>query len=190
MFSQYSWGDFIKFCLALVIPYYAFVAWKFYRDDIREWISSRGQKNQPTLTDEEEEQEEGDPGKYYTVNSYSGTQTPPAIPTAESTRPAAQSGKQPPSVDSGRESAPAELAQTALVADNQPSGFELPILVEGYRPQEVPIDQILETAKGLVVDERGEVTAKDPADKKASKLASALNEQQGNRVFGDMSFNR
>ena len=47
MFSAYSWGDFIKFILAIIIPYYAFVFWKYYRHDFREWISGQGQKAKP-----------------------------------------------------------------------------------------------------------------------------------------------
>jgi len=43
MFGQYSWWDFIKVVLALAIPYYAYVLWTYYREDIRERIGNRGQ---------------------------------------------------------------------------------------------------------------------------------------------------
>lgn len=44
MFSDYSWWDFIKVALCLIVPYYLFVAWKYYREDIQDWLWNRGKK--------------------------------------------------------------------------------------------------------------------------------------------------
>jgi hypothetical protein len=188
MFSAYSWGDFFKVVIAILIPYYAFVIWKYYRHDIRDWYNNRGQKDKPTPSlapdgNEDEDDDKSVASNYYKVNSYSSTQSQPVASNQESQRPDPQ--------PTNRQGSPvADLADAEVVNEDQPSGFELPILVEGYRPQEQSVDELIETAKGLVVDQEGVVTPKDPADKKAARLAAAVNKQQGNRVFGDMPFSR
>jgi len=191
MFSQYSWGDFFVFYFTIAALFYAFVLWKYKRHEIRDWIQSRGKKEQPaaSATDEEENEEEEVAAKFYQVSSYSGTQSRAATDPVDNAQSATQSRSQAPSTRN-EQTQPAELPGAEVLVDDQPSGFELPILVEGYRPQEQSMDEILETAKGLVVDEKGVVAPADPADKKAAKLAMAVNEQQGNRVFGDMPFSR
>ncbi len=188
MFSAYSWGDFFKFILAIVIPYYAFVIWKYYRYDIRNWYNNRGQKDKPAPSaapegNEDEDEDELITSNYYKVNTYSSAQSQPVGNSQESQRPDPQQNNQ-------QGSPVADLPDAEVINEDQPNGFELPILVEGYRPQEQSVDELMETAKGLVVDQEGAVAPKDPADKKAAKLAVAINEQQGNRVFGDMPFSR
>jgi hypothetical protein len=79
MFSQYSWWDFIKFVLALIVPYYAYVLIKYYREDIREWISNRGHTDlAPALVAQQEEEEPQRSSSLYMVNDYSDQSQPSA----------------------------------------------------------------------------------------------------------------
>lgn len=177
MFSQYSWWDFVKFALALAIPYYAYVLIKYYREDIREWISNRGQKDPAPTADQVEEDEEEPSSSRFTVNDYSDE------PTSVSQQPQSAewlaspaSAEKPLQFDDPEDQAEYEL-QGPDVKD-QPEHFGMPVLIHTENLQEQSIDEVRSAAERLTKDEQGRVAPINANDKPAARIAEIINQQQ------------
>lgn len=185
MFSQYTWWDFAKFCLALAIPYYAYVIWKYYRQDIREWISSRGEDPHPQTTAVDDEEEDTNAQPLYRVNTYGNPTTKPAVVS-----PQTQTAAKPNAGTLNQSTGEADLSDGYVLTNEDVTGMDLAFVADVEIHQERSLDEILDAAKGLTVDDKGVVTPVDSSDEKAGRLAQIVNSQQGNVVFADMPFKR
>lgn len=190
MFSQYSWGDYFKFVAVIAFVYYAYVIIRYYREDIRDWISNRGQKDEPrpqeALSDEED-----DLSSLYQVKEYASAKTPVAVtsPPPGSTKvpqpePASKVDEEDYDTDDG-----IDLSGES-VDDYAGNTFRLPVAIEPERPMEQSITEVQKAASQLETDEQGRVRPINPDDKSAARLAKVINQQRGATVFGDVNFNR
>lgn len=214
MFSQYSWWDFAKFCLALAIPYYAYVIWTYYRHDIREWIANRGTKETTTLPAEEADAENDD--AMYSVSNYvdqgkaqpATTQTRPADPAPAPAPPKAKEKAvatawlpEPPA-NTSITTPPATVAPVATVdreeleinapqinTDDQ-YAFGLSLDIETQNPGEHSLDSILLLAQRIKPGTDGLVEAVDENDAPAKSLAAQINSQQDMEDFAGLRFTR
>ncbi|UHG94692.1 hypothetical protein [Spirosoma oryzicola] len=181
MFSQYSWWDFVKFALVLIVPYYAFVLWKYYRQDIVEWFRSRGETPTASTQDQpqEEEEEEVEDRSLYTAVNYSSKQDT----TSRQSEPLPSlSDDQPYGRTKTQSDSEVDIAEGIVV--DQSTGFDLQLPVNVERPEEHSVDEVIETAKGLLAKEDGTVSAQDQANEKAAKLAAVINRQRSTLVDG------
>jgi hypothetical protein len=178
MLSQYSWGDFFKFILVLAIPYYAYVIIKYYREDIREWLSNRGQSPAPVSSDSTSDD---DDQPLFATTSYAASAHAPA---AETSMVAA-----PPLSETQPQSAQFS-AGPVITQDDDISGFDLSGVGEITRPGEQSLTEVVETANRLVVDDQGAVTPADQEDQAAVKLANIINQQRGKAALTGFNFNR
>lgn len=204
MLSQYSWWDFIKVVGIGVILYYVFVAWTYYREDIREWFSNRGQPVPATTELLQTEEEDPQPGSIFTVTDYSksagskATESAP-IPAPPIAAPAPVATEQPlPStrqaVDQPTSEQPmadeeVDLAGPAVI-DQPTDAFGLSVAEEPTSLAEQSIDDIISAAGRLEADEQGILSPIDADDKPAARIAAVINNQQGKSVFADFSFTR
>lgn len=186
MFSAYSWGDFIKFCLAILIPYYGYVGWKYYRHDFREWISSFGQKKPlPNAASEEDD----DPSDLYSVRHYELDPARSAQP-AQGTSPAPAAATDNPTLHpADTTTAEPDLAGVALDEDEAPA-YYVPIQVETERMEERSISDVLKAAQRLSANKEGVLAPTDPNDDEAANLADVINQQQGKKALSGIAFNR
>lgn len=200
MFSQYSWWDFINVVLALVVPYYGYVLWTYYREDIREWISNRGQR-QPTGTatagSAKEEDKTGstlfavndyrDPKPVADTNSQVNGQHPMGewlpepvvpLPAADPVRLAQRQQN---------ESGQTQLQGPAVGEETETVGFAL--LMQRENPEERSVDKLEEIAQRLTEGEPGLVKPIDSTDQPAARLADIINQQRVNPL-SDVAFTR
>ncbi len=194
MFSQYSWWDFAKFVLALAIPYYAYVLIKYYREDIREWISNRGQKDLASGAQQAEEEEE-EPSSRFRVNDYSDEPHQPANQPKSAEwlpSPPAATAEQPVQAnDQADQPGQDEYDEYELQGpdvDDQPEHFSMPVLIHAESLQEQSIDEIRSAADRLTKDEEGKVIPVNAEDKPAARIADIINQQQGH--LDSFAFNR
>lgn len=186
MFSAYSWGDFIKFCLAILIPYYGYVGWKYYRHDFREWISTFGQKK-PLLATASEEND--DPSDLYSVRHYESDPTRPAQPAQATSLAPAAATDNPALQRADNTAAEPDLAGVALDEDDAPA-YYVPIQVETERLEERSISDVLKAAQRLSANEEGALAPTDPNDNEAANLADVINQQQGKKALSGIAFTR
>lgn len=197
MFSQYTWGDFFTFILALAIPYYAFVIWKYYRQDIREWILSRGRNDAvspATATSEEDD----DASDLYSVSHYASDlpQREPVISkttAAPAPDPVPQGSpyqaQQPTNQPGNTSASEPDLAGMALDEDDSPD-FHVPILIEADQLEERSLADVIKAAQRVTTDEAGVLSPVDSTDVEASNLADVVNQQQAKKALSGISFNR
>lgn len=207
MLSQYSWWDFFKVVGTSLVIYYAYVAWAYYREDIREWFSSRGQPAPATTTlATEEDEAEPDPGSIFMVKDYSAQNrqrsTPPApvpappIPTpsepaqavAESTNPQQKPTPQQ-TVENKAIDEEVDLAGP-VVSDQSATVFGFPVADEPESLSEQSVDDIISAAGRIEADEQGVFSPVDDDDQPASTVSAIINNQQGRSVFADFRFTR
>ena len=201
MFSQYSWWDFTKFVLALAIPYYAYVIIKYYREDIREWISNRGQKDPASVAQQTDEEEEEEPSSRFSVNDYSDephhtTDQPksaewlpsPAITQPEVIQPEVTAEQPAQANDQPDHEEYDEYELQGPDVDDQPEHFGMPVLIQTESLQEQSIDEVRSAAGRLAKDEEGRVTPVNAEDKPAARIAEIINQQQGH--LDNFAFNR
>lgn len=191
MFSQHSWWDFAKFCLALAIPYYAYVLWTYYREDIREWLTNRGEKSEPVAALADEVEDEDD-SSLYKVSIYAPEKKAVPASSVQNDQGTDYADEEPnsPAPPYANAQPEADLHDAPVIADEQPTGFGLPLVVNAYRPGEQSVETVLENAKELVVNEDGTVAAADPTKQEVNELAAVMNQQRGASILGDMKFNR
>ncbi|WP_018619768.1 hypothetical protein [Spirosoma luteum] len=191
MFSQYSWWDFAKIVLVLAIPYYAYVLIRYYREDIREWISNRGQKDPVTEAQQADEEEEEPSFSRFSVNDYSDepyqtTDQPKSaewLPSPpEATQPEARTEQPVPVYDQD------EYELQGPDVDDQPEHLGVPVLIQTENLQEQSIDEIRSAAERLTKDGEGRVTPVNAEDKPAARIADIINQQQGH--LDSFAFNR
>jgi len=79
IFSQYSWGDFFKVAGSLTVPYYGIVAWKYYREDIRDWFTKQrsGEANTSPVQTDAETEDSSDDSSLFVVKDYQPAPQPP-----------------------------------------------------------------------------------------------------------------
>lgn len=204
MFSQYSWGDFFKFALVLVVPYYIFVAWKYYREDIRDWFANRGQTNSTQAVTEEESNDLDD--DVFTVSHYdSDLSTVPAVTAPHTTEAKLKPGewlpapandgitpelKKPLPAPFTEESQEAVEIQGPAVNDEADDSFSMPVLVQAENTQELSLDAIISAAGRIAPDEAGVMEAVDATDEQAVRIANVFNHQLGKEAFAGFAFNR
>lgn len=194
MLSQYSWGDLIKVVLVALIIYYAYVLIKYYREDIREWISNRG--NKPETQPSTVESEEADHSELYAVSHYApvtGNQSEPApvpnvIPEPELSSQGRTYQAPSPTVSMGQGPEP-DLNGIALDED-EPSEFSMPILAEVERPTEQSVAELISAAQRLQANDEGVLIPDDPTDVVAANLAEVINQQQNHSAFAGLAFTR
>lgn len=197
MFSQYSWWDFAKFCLALAIPYYAYVLWVYYRQDIREWLSSRGRNDSVALATATQDDED-ETSDLYSVNHY---QPAPAKPAAEiPTKPAIAtpdpSSQETPyqaqqSTDREGEVAQSDPDLNGVVLDEEETpAYFVTILAEADRPEELSLAEVMKAAGRVESNEEGVLSPIDPADGEAANIAEVINQQQAKKALSGIAFNR
>lgn len=212
MFSAYSWGDFIKFVIACLIPYYAFVLWKYYRHDFFDWLNNRGQKPQPVaaVATEDYDEEQDDVQSRFAVSNYDdGPQSqaqfsPPPAPSV----PAPQRIEKPVAADW----LPADVVPAEQIVSESGSGIDLdqpgvdmsgpdinqqpeetlglPLALRSENPEELLLDDVMTAAKRIKPDENGRLVPVEANDPAASRLAAQINNQQGIEEFADMGFTR
>jgi len=188
MFSQYSWWDFIKFVLALAIPYYAYVLIKYYREDIQEWISNRGQPSLVPVGPEIDEEEEHSPS-LFSVKDYSKPAEPDSAQWLPSPSPGSQpSARQP--AQTINEPLQDEIVLQGPAVDAQPeTGFAIPVVMTADNVSEQSIDEVISAAGRLTADQQGRVVPLDADDKPAAKIADIINQQNGHPL-DNFAFNR
>jgi hypothetical protein len=142
MFSQYSWWDFVKFVLALAVPYYAYVLIKYYREDIREWISNRGHTDlTPATVAQQEEEDEPSPSRFM-VNDYSDQPQPTASqhqPAQALSSSSKAQAEQPARFIDEEDLDEFELQGPDV--DDQPEHFGVPLLIQTENLQEQSIQR-------------------------------------------------
>jgi hypothetical protein len=175
MFSQYSWGDFIKLVFALSIPYYGYILIRYYREDIREWwINRRGQK-MPRPAAEQVNGDDTPP--LFAVNTY-GRQT--------ADLPVKETSDEPRLVEVYAE----PQLEGPTITDEQPSAFSLPLRGEIVNEAEQSLAEWTEAANRLTKDQAGVLVAEETDDVVAKRLAAVVNNQHGRTAFADISFTR
>ena len=195
MLSHYTWWDFTKFLLVAGLPYYAYVIWTYYREDIREWISNRGQQPAPAVSLVSAAEEEEPAFSRYAVNDYSDKAViDQPRSEARSERLVPVSFQQPANVDQppvivGEDDDEVEL-QGPRVDEQHGEGFGLPVTIEVENPAELSVDEVFSAANRLQADEKGVLSPVDADDKPAAKIAAVINNQQGHSVFADFAFPR
>ncbi|MVM33894.1 hypothetical protein GO755_27910 [Spirosoma sp. HMF4905] len=164
MLNQYTWWDFAKVVGVAVVVYYIYVFWKYYREDIREWIANRGTK--PAKSDSGAVEEEDSSGLYsvknYENRPYETLQMNPATAPDEVF----------PSTSSLNET---ELTGIAIYQDAE---FTLPLQGTVQRSTERSLSELLNTAQRIMLTETGKLSSKDPSDTEADKLATVINQQK------------
>jgi len=183
MLSQYSWGDLFKVVLVALIIYYAYVLIKYYREDIREWISNRG--NKPDSQSSIDEPEVTDHSSLYAVNQYtpvnSGQPAPAAAPAA--------SGSETSSLGRAYQVPEPDLKGVILDQD-EPTEFSFPIQAEAVRPAEQSVSELISAAQRVQANDEGALIPNDPNDKAAATLAEVINRQQNRSALAGISFKR
>lgn len=198
MFSQYSWWDFIKFVLVLAVPYYAFVLWKYYREDIREWISNRGHAQPPATAPEINDDEESDSSIFTRTDYLKTDEQTTSVPVASrQPQPAewlpapsavTQHSSSRPDTDAD-ELDPQEVELKGPELDNNAEVvFGLPVLQLGDNAGEESVDELRNAAGRLATDEQGNLTPRDAQDKPAARIAEIINQQTN--PFDNYAFNR
>jgi hypothetical protein len=193
MFSQYSWWDFIKFILILAVPYYAFVLWKYYQEDIRKLISNRGKTPQAASAESsDEDEEEVEDTDLYSVKTYSDavadTNVEPEQKPQPSTLPSNKTAEERQSVYQRHD---VDIPEGVLVNDDSANTFEMAIVAEVVRPTERSLSEVINAARRVTADQTGALSANDPNDTDASEVATLINEQKGfNSLLSGVSFNR
>jgi len=193
MFSQYSWWDFIKFVLILAVPYYAFVLWKYYREDIRELINNRGKASPDALTqtpDDDEDEDVDDTG-LYAVKTYAD----PAPSLTQAKQPAnsvkQEAVSKEPVAEYSPETHDVDLPDGVVVNEESGGTFDVGLATEVVRPAERSLAEVLNAARRVTADERGALTANDPNDAEAAEVATTINKQNGfDSLLSGVSFNR
>lgn len=198
MFSQYSWWDFIKVVLVLAIPYYAYVLWTYYREDIREWISNRGRSqdaNPPTPVTIEEQEDETE-STLFVVNDYTDSQPPTSENSRQSTRhqsaewlpePAVSTSTSPVPVINPPEPEAVQLQGPAVADETETVGFAL--LMQSENAEEQSVEDLGAVAQRLTNTGNGLLKPKDVSDQPAARLADIINQQRTNPL-NDVAFNR
>lgn len=197
MFSQYSWWDFAKFCLALAIPYYAYVLWVYYRQDIREWLSSRGRNDSVALATATQDDED-ETSDLYSVNHYQPAPAKPAaeIPTTPAIATPDPSSQETPyqaqqSTDREGEVAQSDPDLNGVVLDEEETpAYFVPILAEADRPEELSLAEVMKAAGRVESNEEGVLSPIDPADGEAANIAEVINQQQAKKALSGIAFNR
>lgn len=203
MFSQYTWGDFFIVTGIAAVVYYAFVAWKFYREDIRDFLISRGsgtkapQVNTGPVEDEEEDR------KLYTVVPYDSTPASAGVLTVKDTAQKTKPKK------TRKKTEPNESAkQVAEASVPPPAGdVELPAIPVAIvlKPDELfmslagvvipqgeqPIEDVIEAAEGVEKQSDGKVVAKPESGEKSRRLAQlVLNQNNIPPDINELPFTR
>jgi hypothetical protein len=170
------------------VLYYAYIAWAYYREDIREWLSTRGQKPEPASSPvDEPEDEEVDERSLYNVQTYDSVS--PSVST-----PVAPQPQQPAPVETVVAPAATQtlLADQAVPTDSPDEfNFELTGTIEPLKPTERSLSKVIKAAQGLKVDQQGRLLADENAGSESKELASTLNEQNGfGALLDGINFNR
>ncbi|RCR67067.1 MULTISPECIES: hypothetical protein [Larkinella] len=203
MFSQYTWGDFFKVTGIAAVIYYAFVAWKFYREDIRDWVIGRGSKNpiqQPSekgpIDDEEEEAD------LFMVRNY------PATPSIGNTSAGLAGQVEKPTVENVQDvkaekpksvrKRPAKAKSTIekpqqaidlpvvpVASEIDPNSLFMPITGIVVPQGEKPLDEVVTSAKEIEVQSDGTVSAKPDSGEESNLLAEVINGQK-RKSLGDI----
>lgn len=197
MFSQYSWWDFAKVVILLAIPYYGFVAWKYYREDIMDWFSNKGAKDQAASApaSDEDDDDEVDTSELYSVKNYSNDNPSPAIVSEPVQQMAPQSAvveevPEPEPVTQA-ESVDVDISEGVVVSEQPNNTFELGLTSTSIRPAERSLSEAINAAKRMKADDQGKFTPYNPDDAEASELAGTLNQQKGiGSVLDGVAFTR
>ena len=192
MLSQYTWWDFIKFVLLLAVPYYLYVLWVYYREDVRDWLSTRGgDGSKPTVPDDEEDA----PGTFFTVKDYSDSQGKESSDAWEEPKVNEERHIDTPTDESVPRGIPAsektdiEIELQGPEIRQQPDVFSLPLYMQADNAEEQSIEDIRKAVERTSVDESGNRKAKNEGDKPAVRIADVINQQRADPL-ADFTFNR
>lgn len=189
MLSQYTWWDFFKVVGTGLVLYYAYIAWAYYREDIREWLSTRGQKpetDSPAV--QEPEDDDVDERSLYNVQTYDAPSPSANVPVIP------EPNVQPAPVETVTASTATQtlLADQAVPTDSPDEfNFELTGTIEPLKPTERSLSKVIKAAQGLKVDQQGRLLADENAGSDTKELANTLNEQNGfGALLDGINFNR
>ena len=199
MFSQYSWWDFVKVVLALAIPYYAYVLWTYYREDIREGISNRGSSQDaggPTLVETEEDDTDS---SLFAVNDHRD------LPPSMAKNPQPPTRQQPAewltetekasdpvpatSVTPSQEQEPQVMQLQGPAVNEEPETIGFALLMQSEHVEEQSVDELRTIAERLSQTEEGLMKPDMSSDRPAARLADIINQQRTNPL-NDVAFNR
>lgn len=195
MFSQYTWWDFTKIVLALALPYYAYVVWTYYREDIREWINHRGRNSEgkgtaPVASDEEQETDLS----LFAVKKQTKHERHSTAVQSEDFDHLSKSGKvasQP--NNSNTEGEKQTFADSQLrgpdVSEEQATVVGFPLFTQSQNTEEYSVNELRRTAERLTNDGTDLVKPMDESDKSAIRLADIINQQRASPL-DDIAFNR
>lgn len=143
--------------LCLLVPYYLFVAWKYYREDIQDWLWNRGKKSDQKLAVATEapvvNPDELTKG-LFTVQNYSSTPAPvgpdPSAQPTPATEPVADPpGQTTPPVG---QTTPATQQTTPPVGQPAPAVADRPVVMNQPETPAVDNDEQQEEPEGLLGD--------------------------------------
>jgi hypothetical protein len=192
MLSQYTWWDFIKFVLLLAVPYYLYVLWVYYREDVRDWLSNRGgDRSVPAESEDDEDLS----GTFFTVKDYSVEQKVEADDSLATPRVRKDMQDESRMDGSAPESIPLpekpdqDIELRGPEIKQQPDVFAIPLFMPSDNTEEQSIEDIRKAVERTSVDETGNRTAKDKKDKPAVRIADIINQQRADPL-ADFAFNR
>ncbi|KAA9341185.1 hypothetical protein [Larkinella humicola] len=203
MFSQYTWGDFFLVVGVAALVYYAFVGWKFYREDIRDFFSSKSTKpaNTPIVAPSDEDE---DLSEFIDVTTYQGApakagalaEPTPVVPAP--VQPAAHQSvsstpvsaateveeaieaddSEPVEPENEEENEEVDLAEAPVLEASADDGFLLP-MGGIFEPQgEQDLNRVIEAAQDLEKQPDGTAVAKTTGERKSTLLADVINNQR------------
>lgn len=162
MFSSYSWGDFFKVFVVVTFLYYAFVVWKYDRQNIMDWFGNRGkQPDEPTPATIDEEDDEEDDSFYGSIQV--NIPSPAAVTVVAEPEPVVVHQEQP----------VVEIGQAPVLADLDDEDYSGLL-------QEERLDNLVEAANRTTRQaESGALVPADPQDQEAIRIADLINAQSG-----------
>lgn len=200
MLSQYTWWDFIKVVGTGLVLYYAYVAWAYYREDIRDWISNRGQPQNAPVAQVDEPEDDTDDSNLYSVSDYAGAETSAATqPVAGNDDPVDNQPEKvapeplpaPVEAQADPEDSQAIVVEGVIPDSDEEPAFEIALQIEPIKPAERSLIAVVRAAQGLQVDEQGRLLADAQAGDDTKELADTINEQKGfGSVLSGVNFNR
>lgn len=199
MLSQYTWWDFIKVVGTGLVLYYAYVAWAYYREDIRDWISNRGKPQPAPVAKAEEPDEDTDDSSLYSVSNYAGAATQaPSQATSINPEPVEDQPEEEPEplpapVEAQGDSKDNEavVAEEVIPDSEKVLVFDMALQIDPIKPTERSLINVMRAAQGLQIDEQGRLLADEQAGGDTKELADTINEQKGfGSVLSGVNFNR
>ncbi|GAA4464828.1 hypothetical protein GCM10023189_44640 [Nibrella saemangeumensis] len=198
LFSQYTWGDFFKVAFGLAVPYYSYVAWAYFREDIREFIREKGRGGAKLATAGSGstaaagEEEDPDDDSFYVVRRYTdaaATSGSAAVAAPAETMAVVDESARSVEVDSQvqaveEEEAPVLAATPIVAGDALPESMMFGLVGAEEAIEEQSVTELVDSAKHLQREEDGMIVAGEASSPQARSLAEVINSQGGQKPKG------